>query len=202
MEGLTMTKMFDDLYDSEAFARLRDVEKVAQSIFYNAPSFLPGVFQLPAAAQETFAGVSGLPASDEKSADRVRLRNERHAAFLQRLDGADAPQVHVVIDESVLRRKSAAKREQIEHLIELSRKPSVHIGVVPLEHGTHQGLAGTFEIHDTADGSLAFSEGPFGDAIVEDSGRIDPLREKVRTLMGAAVSGDDARTLMSKLIGG
>ncbi|WP_133872752.1 DUF5753 domain-containing protein [Paractinoplanes brasiliensis] len=205
MEGVTMTKMFDNLHDSEAFRRLRDAERVARTVFYNAPYLVPGVLQVPAYAEESFLGISGLAASDERATDRVRLRNERHAAFIKRLESHDAPQVNVVIDESVLRRMRAgsdATRKQIEHLIELSRKPNVRIGVVPFELGAHPGLAGNFEVHDSVDGSLAFSEGPFGDDIEDDDERIDAYRQKVGALMSVAVTGDDARALMAKLIGG
>src|SRR5437867_3628619 len=123
-----MTKMFD-VRKSNAFRRLRDMEKVAQSIFYNSPLYVPGFLQEPAYAQEMICGISGLPAEDPEAVERIAVRNARHTAFIERLQGNNAPQVHVVIDESVLRRApvgSDIMRRQIEHLIEVSRKPAVH----------------------------------------------------------------------------
>lgn len=200
-----MTKMFD-VASSDAFRRLRETEKISDKIFYNALLHVPGLLQEPAYAQEAICGISGLRVDEAEAAGRVRERNERRAAFLARLERDDAPQVHVVIDENVLRRSpvgSSAMRGQIQHLIELSRKPSVHIGVMPLERGHHQGLIGPFEVHDTADGSVLFFETPAGDTLLDaDADRIALYRDLVGSLMAEATSGDEARTLMTKLISG
>lgn len=199
-----MTKMFD-VRNSGSFRRLRDTEKVATSIFFNQPLHIPGILQEPAYAQEAIAGIAGLPADDPEVVERVQVRNERHAEFLKRLQGENAPQVHVVLDEGVLRRAaagSAAMRTQIEHLIEVSRKPTVQIGIIPLAHGVHPGMAGPFEVYDTADHSLVFVESAEGDAIVDgDPERISLYRDLVGTLMSKAASGEEARALMSELAG-
>jgi hypothetical protein len=196
--------MFDPRNSAE-FRRLRDTERVARSIFLNQPLFIPGILQQPEFAQEMITGISGLPADDPEVAERVRVRNERHSAFLERLKGDDAPEVHVVLDESVLRRRSRVgadtMRKQIEHLIEVSREPTVRFGIVPLDHGPHPGLAGSFEVHDTTDTSLVFFEGAEGDRILEgDTERIALYREMVSSLLQIAASGEDARTLMGKLV--
>ncbi len=197
-----MAKIFD-VPNSVAFRRLREVENDAREIFANSPLFVPGPLQEPDYAQEVICGFSGLPATDAEVVGRVEVRRARHAAFLERLESDAAPQVHVVLDESVLRRGVAGpvKRRQIEHLIELSRKPTVHIGVIPLEHGQHEGLAGPFEVHDLADDSLVFFEGAEGDSVLEgDPDRVALYREMVGRLMSVAATGEDARTLMAKLI--
>jgi Domain of unknown function (DUF5753) len=204
MEGLAMTKMFD-VRNSDAFRRLQDGEKTARSIFYNSPLFVPGLLQEPGYAQEMICGIAGLSPTDAEAVERVKVRNERHAAFLARLEGDNAPEVHAVLDESVLRRArvgSSTMRRQIEHLIELSHKPTIHIGVIPLDRGPHRGLAGSFEVHDTAGGSLVFFEGGSGDEIVDDENRIALYRDLASSLMGDASTGEDARTLMRKLIEG
>jgi hypothetical protein len=205
MEGFTMTKMFD-VRNSDPFRRLREAEKVAQSIYGNLPLYLPGFLQVPAYAQEMICGISGLAADDPEAVERIAVRNERHSAFIQRLQGDDAPQVRVVLDEAVLRRApvgSNTMRKQIEHLIDVSRKPTVQIGVIPLDYGPHPGLAGSFEVHDTADSSLVFFESAEGDRILDgDLDRIALYRELVDSLMNIAASGEEARTLMSKLISG
>lgn len=197
-----MGKKVDDLHDSDAFRRLRDVEKVARRIFYNSPDYVPGPLQLPAFARETLLGISGLPASAGEVAELVRVRTERHAALLSRVDGEDAPEVQVVLDEAVLRRApggSATMRQQIEHLIEISRKPTVRIGVILLEHGPHPGLAGSFEIHD----GVVFIEGADGDRILEsDSAWTGIFQDRAADLMTMAAWGDEARNLMAKLISG
>ncbi len=204
MESLTMTKLFD-VRASKPFHRLLDTEKTSESIFYNAPLHVPGLLQEPAYVEEMICGITGLVSADPEAVERVRVRNERHAAFLERLEQDNAPQVQVVLDESVLRRgrpDSAAMRRQIEHLIEVSRRPTVRIGVMPLESGPHPNLVGSFELHDSVNGSLVFFEGAEGDRILEDVDRVAMYWEFASSLMDIAVHGEQARTLMSKLIGG
>ena len=200
-----MTKMFD-VQNSDAFRRLRDTETVAGNIFFNAPLFVPGLLQEPAYAQEMICGISGLSADDPEAVERIAVRNARHAAFTVRLQSTDAPRVNVVIDESVLRRApvgSETMRRQLEHLIEVSRKPTIRLGIMPLDHGPHEGLNGSFEVHDTADGSLVFFEGAEGDRIIDDNPeRIALYRDLVDSLLGVAAAGEAARTLMSNLIKG
>ena len=200
-----MTKMFD-VRNSDAFGRLRDTEKVAQSIFFNAPLYVPGLLQEPAYAQEMICGISGLPAEDPEAVERIAVRNARHTALVERLQGDNAPQVYAVIDESVLRRArigSDTMRRQIEHLIEISRQPTVHIGIIPVDRGPHPGLAGSYEVHDGANGGLLFVEGADGDRILDDDPeRIALYRDLVGSLMGTAAADEEARTLMGKLVKG
>ncbi|MBL7260382.1 DUF5753 domain-containing protein [Paractinoplanes lichenicola] len=197
---MAMAKMVDDLHDSDAFRRLRDVERVAQSIFYNAPSFVPGVLQVPAYSREIIESTASSASMDDQ---RLRVRDERRKAFLARLDSDAPPQVHVLLSETVFRQApagSAVMREQIEHLLALSDRPTVRVGVVPLERRWHRGLLGNYEVLDTAAGSLAFAEGPFGDTIITDGDRVDLVREQVRSLMNAAATGEEGRALLAKLV--
>jgi len=203
--GYLMTKIFN-VGSSVAFRELRDMERRARRIFFNSPLYVPGLFQEPAYAEEMICGISGLSAADPEAVERVKVRNDRHTAFLERLQGDDAPQVHAVLDESVLRRApigSRTMRNQIEHLIEISRKPTVNICVIPLDYGPHQGLAGSFEVHEAADSSLAFFEGGDGDHIVDDDlDRIALYRDLAISLTDIAASGEEARTIISKIISG
>ena len=188
-------KMYDDVPGSDAFQRFLDKERTARDIFWNQPLHIPGALQVPAYAEETLRALS---AGDTELDERVRTRNERHTALLARLDGDDAPAVHAVIDESVLRRSAAgsdATRRQIEHLIELSQQPAVHIGIMPLDRGPHRGLIGSFVVVD----DLVFFEGAAGDQLVEDVAA--SYRDLGRSLMAEAATDEDARTLMGKLIG-
>lgn len=198
-----MTTMFD-VRNSAAFRRLRETELVARAMFLNQPLFLPGILQEPEYAQAMISGISGLPADDPEVIERVQVRRDRHAAFLKRLDEPEPPQVRVVLDESVLHRAPGgpgAMRAQIEHLIEISQRPSVELGILPLDRGPHQGLAGSFEVHDSADDSLVFFEGAEGDRILaDDPQRIALYRDLAGALMAVAASGDQARALMSGLI--
>lgn len=198
-----MTKMFD-VQNSAAFRRLRETEQVSRAMFLNQPLFLPGILQEPAYAQAMISGIAGLPADDAEVVERVRVRHDRHSAFLKRLDEPDAPRLQVVLDESVLHRApagSGAMRAQLEHLIEISQRPTVQLGIVPLDHGPHPGLAGSFEVHDTADGSIVFFEGAEGDRILaDDPDRIGLYRDLAGALMALAASGEQARTLMGGLI--
>ena len=61
-----------------------------------------------------------------------------------------------IMDEGALRRRvgdAGIMREQLDHLIEMSRSPKVKVLVVPASAGAHVGLSGAFVIAE-------FREGP------------------------------------------
>jgi transcriptional regulator with XRE-family HTH domain len=92
-------------------------------------------------------------------ADRIGSRNgdadEIVAARLDRqtiLERDTPPELWVVLDEAVLRRPvggSHVMREQLNHLIEMARRPNIVIQVIPASVGVYEGLrGGAFVIAD------------------------------------------------------
>jgi transcriptional regulator with XRE-family HTH domain len=84
-----------------------------------------------------------------------------------------------IIDEGVLLRpvgSRAIMRRQLEHVLEMARRPNIVVQVVPLEAGAHQGLrGGPFEIAEFEDApTVAYQDAAVAGQIIEDE---DAIRE-------------------------
>ena len=183
-----------------AFDQLMKLEQVSAQIFYSQPMFLPGVLQSEGYAREVISGIAGLGPEDRAVAERVRVRMNRAATFRERLDGDEPPHVWAVIDEAVLRRTRNAEtmREQIDHLLELSKKDTVHLAILPLDAGPTLCLGGTFEVHEVAGGEAwVFFEGRPQDEIVGTDA--EHYRDLVETMLASAVSDAKAESLLIKI---
>ena len=70
------------------------------------------------------------------------------------LQGDDAPRLHAIIDESVLRREVGGKatmQGQLAHLADAARRPNVTVQVVPFASGAIMSMEGGFIILRFAD---------------------------------------------------
>jgi hypothetical protein len=186
-----------------AFDQLRKLEQVSAQIFYSQPMYLPGVLQSEGYAREMISGISGSVPESGAIAERMQLRMSRAAAFRERLDGDESPQVWAVIDESVFRRtrNAEAMREQIDHLIELSKKDPVHLGILPLTGGPTVCLGGTFEVHEIAGGqaSVFFEGGPQDEIVGTDQARAGHYRGLVEKMLASAATDAEAESLLSEI---
>lgn len=95
--------------------------------------FVPGLLQTEKYARAV--AVRGLPdAATDEVERRVQLRMRRQKIFAS----PQAPRLWAVIDESILHRPigdSKVLRNQIEHLLEVSRLPHVTLQVLPFSQG-------------------------------------------------------------------
>jgi hypothetical protein len=69
-------------------------------------------------------------------------------------------------------------RRQLEHVLEMARRPNIVVQVIPLETGAHQGLnGGPFVIAEFEDASdMAYQDAATSGQIIEDE---DVIRELV-----------------------
>ncbi|SEG85657.1 Helix-turn-helix domain-containing protein [Thermomonospora echinospora] len=103
--------------------------------------FVPGLLQTPGYARAVIRLGSEDPPPEEVER-RVALRMRR-ARILHRRAGA--PRLWAVIDEGALRRAVCdppTMREQIDHLIEMSRAAHVNVQVLPFSAGGHPAAGG------------------------------------------------------------
>jgi hypothetical protein len=187
-----------------AFAELMKRERESVRISLNQPLFVPGLFQVEGYATEMIGRLSALKAGDQELTDRVNARMQRAAGLAQRLSGATPPHVAVVIDEAVLRRVVGDRevmREQVGQLKALLELPTVEIGIVPLAHGAHQGLIGSFEVHEDGHGDDAvyFEAAHEDEILTSDESEVDHYRGIVENMMASVVSGADARALLETI---
>ena len=106
------------------------------------PLLVPGLLQTPDYARAVLGwGPDNGPDLD----DRVAARMERQRIF----DGADPPEVWMLLSESVLGYRVGSAdimRKQIDHLSEMAARPRVTVQVLPCTAGAHGGLSGAFAI--------------------------------------------------------
>ncbi|MFJ8106073.1 helix-turn-helix domain-containing protein [Streptomyces sp. NPDC096132] len=122
---------YDKRLMPEWFDRLVGLQESATAIRTFEIQYVPGLLQTPAYTRAVVE--RGLPSASAREVERrVELRTRR-SELLRR---ADAPRVWAILDESVLLRVLGGRevmREQLAHLVELSRLPHVTVQVVPLD---------------------------------------------------------------------
>jgi transcriptional regulator with XRE-family HTH domain len=122
---------YDKRLMPEWFDRLVGLQEAAAAIRTFEIQYVPGLLQTPAYARAVVQ--RGLPTAPENEVRRrVELRMRR-AELLRR---PEAPQVWVIIDESVLLRVlggAEVMREQLEHLLRMAQRPHVTLQIVPLD---------------------------------------------------------------------
>lgn len=95
--------------------------------------FVPGLIQTQRYTSAVIR--QGLPdASEEEIEHRVKLRMQRQRVLAH----PRAPRLWAVVDESALRRPIGGMdvlREQIEHLLEVTKMPNVSLQVLPMDSG-------------------------------------------------------------------
>lgn len=87
---------------------------------------------------------SGRQLTDAEIDDQVRTRLDR-----QRILARHDVMFVAVLDEGILHRRigdRAVMRDQLGHVLEMARRPTVTIQIVPSDAGSYPGLAGGFVI--------------------------------------------------------
>lgn len=120
------------------------LEDAASLIRAYEVQFVHGLLQTEAYARAVIR--SGMRNASEADIERhVAVRLERQ----KRLISQNAPQLHVVLDESVLRRPYGDRevmRDQLHHLIDMSELENVWLQIMPFSVGGHSSGAGSFTI--------------------------------------------------------
>ncbi|MFC4589402.1 helix-turn-helix domain-containing protein [Sphaerisporangium corydalis] len=118
-------------------------EQRATALRFWAPLLVPGLLQTEDFARQVLSRLPGT--SPEQVEERVRGRMQRKAI----LSRDNPPTVTTLIDEGVLHRPiggPAVMREQMEHLLEMARRPKVTVQIVPYGAEALSGLSGAFTI--------------------------------------------------------
>lgn len=133
-------------------------ENDATTIQMFMPLILPGLMQTSAYAEALLRAGPRSPVWRRKALDSRTRRQE----ILERTDGT-APEVTAVITEASLLYKWGARedrREQVEHLVELAKRPNVNLRVQRFEDGAPAGMVSMINIFGFRDDepSLVFVE--------------------------------------------
>jgi len=173
------------------------LESEAASIRINA-HLVPGFLQTPAYARAVITA-TGPWLEAEDSERRVAARNARRAALLGK---EHPPDIHVVLDESVLRRQVGGPevlRDQLTELAEASERPGLTLQVLPFTAGAAAGMDGEFVIltfPDPEDPPVAYAEGLFGDVWLESKQEVERFEAAWSVLVNEALTPGESAALI------
>ena len=162
-----------------------ELEQDAVSIRSYQPSLVPGLLQTEGYARAVLATGGLLPAAEVDEIVGGRLARQ---AILAR----DAPpQLVVVIDEVVLRRRvgdRAVMAGQLAHLLAIAAQEHVQVRVIPAETPWHTGLAGPFVLIRLPDGAeTAYVDNQLRGQVVTESADVASLGARWESVAGEAL---------------
>lgn len=176
-------------------------EGSASSIRVFHPYVVPGLLQTEDYARELLAAYT----PHELTSLLVEMRMERQEIIF---DQSKPPEMEFIFGEEALHRLIGGHqvmRKQLVHLLEVSSRDFVSVGIVPNSVGAHPGLRGPFILlgfNDSGD-ELVFVEGASSDMVTrDDKDLVVQLIENFETLGRIALQGNRAADLLKALIGG
>jgi transcriptional regulator with XRE-family HTH domain len=171
------------------------------SVIRRIASLVPGIFQTADYARAIIAA-TGPWLTAEEIDRRVAARGARQSAFF---GSGQIPRLHVVLDESALRRQVGGPdtmRQQLAALATASQRPEVTIQVLPFAAGASAGIDGDFVILDfpePEDPAVVYVEGLFGDLYLESKTETDRYVLAWTRLAGQAMSADESAATLAGL---
>ncbi|GAA1975249.1 helix-turn-helix transcriptional regulator [Amycolatopsis minnesotensis] len=173
-------------------------ENEATAICNYEPIIVPGLAQVPDYSRAIMHGVNSR-LSESEVENLVAARMTRQVIFSRR----QAPVVHLVIDEMVLRRPVGGvevMRTQLRHLLHLAERPKVSLQVVPFASGAHPGLTGPFVLLESPGSpALAYVESRGTSSFLEEGEHVDSVRVAWRELRAIALSPEDSGRLIASV---
>ncbi|MFC6082824.1 helix-turn-helix domain-containing protein [Sphaerisporangium aureirubrum] len=161
---------------------------------------VPGLLQTEDYARTVISVVRPQQDDPQEIDRRVMARMARRTL----LSRTNAPQLHAVLDEGVIRRPIGSPElmhDQLETLIVASRRPNVTIQVLPYSAGVHAGLEGAFTIlsfPDEVDPDVAYIESTAGDVYVESSEQVDRYKVAFERICDVALSPEESIGLIAE----
>jgi transcriptional regulator with XRE-family HTH domain len=175
-------------------------ESSASRIRQAQPTLVPGIVQTEEYTRALLEGYGRAP----KGIDRViESRRERQEV----LERDSAPQLHMILDEAILRRVvggPGVMRNQLQHLLELARRPTITIQVVPFDAGAYEALRGPFvllefpEVTDPDVVYLEYSRGP--STFTDDPAVAADYQERFITLEDLAARPEAFETYVDRAL--
>lgn len=172
-------------------------DAISLTVFHS--TVVPGLLQI---AEYTRAiHQAGIPRLDDSAIEeRVEERRTRQ----QNLTEGDTPAIEVMLDEAVLHRPlggPAAMRRQLDHLIEVAKRPNINIRVVPYSAGAHPALESNFTILGFAGQAptIVHAEGLAGQIYLERHQDVERYQLALEVLRDLAMSPQDSVQFIAKI---
>lgn len=162
---------YRDIFAPEII-RFFGYEASAQRIGELALLVIPGLLQLPEYTRSLIRDGHGV---DGGELDRIiESRRERQ----QILSRTEPPTLNFLLDEAVLSRSIGGRdvmATQLNHLLDVARRPNLTIQIIPLALGAHAGLRGSFvylQFNEEGDPDVVYMENRRGDSIFENAAEV------------------------------
>ena len=186
---------YSDIFENE-FAGF---ENDASRIRVFMPLVLPGLLQIQDYA-EAFMRIGPRPPSWRRKVLDTRLRRQE---ILSR-PGDTAPMLTAVITEASLRYQwgpRTDRRDQIEHLIDMGRRPNIDLRIQRFTDGPPPGLSSAINIFDFAEGepSIAFTETDFAVVEVNDPDQVSRYIQSFEKAVDGALEPSDTAIYLRQL---
>lgn len=139
--------------------------------------------------------------SEDVKARRVKLRLRRQDLLTR----SDPPELIALVDEAALRREvgsRAVMREQIEHLIEMDKRPTITIKVIPLSAGAHRGQIGSFiwlEFPEDDATDVVYSDNPMGNSYISKPDEVAAFVSTFTSIDRLCLTPANTRRFLRKL---
>ena len=186
---------YSDIFENE----FPGFENDASRIRVFMPLVLPGLLQSQDYA-EAFIRTGPRPPSWRRKALDTRLRRQE---ILSR-PGDTAPMLTAVITEASLRYQWSSRsdrRDQIEHLIDMGRRPNIDLRIQRFADGPPPGLSSAINIFDFAEGepSIAFTETDFALVEVNDPDQVSRYIQSFEKAVDGALEPSDTAMYLRQL---
>jgi len=172
-------------------------ERAARVLRMFQVTLIPGLFQTPEYARAMLAARPHVNADEVENLVSARLTRQ------EILDGEDAPLIYAVIDEAALHRQVGGPkvmRDQLEHLVAMSRRPAITVQVIPFSLGEHIGLQGGLVIAQDGDGAVTVFLDNLADGQVTDNEEtVSQVTQRFEALRGEALPKGASRDLIQTI---
>jgi transcriptional regulator with XRE-family HTH domain len=186
---------YSDIFENE----FPGFENDASRIRVFMPLVLPGLLQSQDYA-EAFMRIGPRPPSWRR---KVLDTRQRRQEILSR-PGDTAPMLTAVITEASLRYQWGSRsdrRDQIEHLIDMGRRPNIDLRIQRFTDGPPPGLMSAINIFDFAEGepSIAFTETDFAVVEVNDPDQVSRYIQSFEKAVDGALEPSDTAIYLRQL---
>lgn len=188
------TESARDILDRGAYRKQQQIQKIeADTVHYRdiQVAMVSGLLQTPAYVRRV---MGELPAADQERA--VEARRERQAVIADQGKRFD-----FVMTEGALRWRPGPPElmvEQIQHIVEVSRRPNVRVGVIDWRIEAPPGLFPGHEVH-MYDDRLVIVGIETATAHIEDPRDIAVYQQLFARLEGVAAFGEDGRAILERI---
>jgi transcriptional regulator with XRE-family HTH domain len=186
---------YSDIFENE----FPGFENDASRIRVFMPLVLPGLLQSQDYA-EAFMRIGPRPPSWRR---KVLDTRQRRQEILSR-PGDTVPMLTAVITEASLRYQWGSRsdrRDQIEHLIDMGRRPKIDLRIQRFTDGPPPGLMSAINIFDFAEGepSIAFTETDFAVVEVNDPDQVSRYIQSFEKAVDGALEPSDTAIYLRQL---